>query len=170
MFEITKDQLRQLGDAQLRELVARLCEAELRMAGAPVSAVRWGGAHTAPDGGLDIDCRVDDHEFGGDFVLRARTGFQVKKPTMPPAKIANEMSPKGQLRPIFADLAACHGCYVIVSLDDDPASGAATQRQNAIRNQLAELHTLGDLQSDLLWPRRTREMASAISRCAVVGT
>lgn len=39
MFEITKDQLRRLGDADLRELIARLCEAELRMAGAPVSTV-----------------------------------------------------------------------------------------------------------------------------------
>lgn len=35
--------MRQLSDVHLRELVARLCEAELRNAGLPVSAVRRGG-------------------------------------------------------------------------------------------------------------------------------
>ena len=148
MFEITKDQLRHLSDVQLRELIARLCEAELGMAGAPVSAVRWAGAHTAPDGGLDVDCSIDDHNFRGDFVPRPRTGFQVKKPTMPPAKIASEMSPKGQLRPIFADLAASNGCYVIVSLDDDPVGDAATQRRNAMRSQLDAVRAREDVRTD----------------------
>ena len=118
MFEITKDQLRQLGDVHLRELVARLCEAELRNAGLPVSAVRWGGAHTAPDGGLDIDCRVEAENFRGDFVPRRFTGFQVKKSSMPPARIVDEMSPHGALRPIFYDLAAANG-WVRVSYGID---------------------------------------------------
>ena len=83
-----------MSDVHLRELVARLCEAELRLAGAPVSAVRWAGAQTAPDGGLDVDCRVEDEGFCGDFVPRPRTGFQVKEPAMPPARIAKEISPK----------------------------------------------------------------------------
>ena len=148
MFEITKNQLRQLNDVQLRELVARLCEAELQMAGAPVSAVRWAGAHTAPDAGLDVDCQVDDKAFRGDFVPRPRTGFQIKKPAMPPAKIAIEMSPKGKLRPIFSELAASNGCYIIASLDDDPAGNAAAQRQKAMRDQLHAVSKLGDLKTD----------------------
>ncbi len=147
MFEITKDQLCQLSDVHLRELVARLCEAELRAAGAPVSAVKWAGAHTAPDGGLDVECRVDEQDFRGDFVPRPRTGYQVKKSKMPPAKIAREMSPKGRLRPMFADLAASNGCYVIVSLGDDPAGDAATRRQKAIREQIAKVPNPGNLQT-----------------------
>lgn len=148
MFEISKNQLRQLTDVDLRELVARLCQAELRLAGAPVSAVRWAGAHTAADGGLDVDCRVEIDGFHGDFVPRARTGFQVKKSTMPPSRIGSEMSPEGQLRPIFEELAACNGCYVIVSLDDDPTGDPATQRHGAMRRQLDALHTTGDVRTD----------------------
>ena len=148
MFEISKNQLLQLTDANLRELVARLCQAELRLAEAPVSAVRWAGAHTAADGGLDVDCRVEFDGFRGDFVPRSRTGFQVKKPKMPPSRIESEMSPEGQLRPIFSELAACNGCYVIVSLDDDPTGNSATRRHNAMRRQLDELPAPGDLRTD----------------------
>ena len=147
MFEITKDQLWQMGDVHLRELVARLCEAELRNAGLPVSAVKWGGAHTAPDGGLDIDCRVEAEDFHGDFVPRRFTGFQVKKSVMPPAKIADEMSPNGTLRPIFSDLATANGCYIIVSLDDDLTGAALRRRHNAMQAQVEPVKTLGDLQS-----------------------
>ena len=116
MFDISRDQLRQLKADTLRELVARLCEAELRQAGIPVSAVNWGGAQETRDGGLDVDCVAKDERFSGDFVPCARTGFQVKKPSMGPAKIAKEMSPKGQLRDIFYELAKDDGCYIIVSL------------------------------------------------------
>ena len=93
MFEITKDQLGQVSDVNLRELVARLCEAELQNKGLPVSAVRWGGSHTAPDGGLDIDCRIEQEDVSGDFVPRRFTGFQVKKSSMPPARVVEEMFP-----------------------------------------------------------------------------
>ena len=120
VIDISKQQLKQLDGEALRELVARLCEAELTKTGAPVSAVRWSGAHTAADGGLDVDCRVESEPFRGDFVPRARTGFQVKKSSMPAGEIATEMSPGGQLRPIFAELAKSDGCYIIVSLEDDP--------------------------------------------------
>jgi len=65
MFEVTKDQLRGLSDEQLREFVAHLCEAELTVQGKPRSAVRWGGAQTAPDGGLDVEVRCLVPAFGG---------------------------------------------------------------------------------------------------------
>ena len=148
MFEITKQELRGLNGAQLRELVARLCEAELRVHEMPASSVRWSGAHTAPDGGLDVECRVEDSGFRGDFVPLPRTGFQVKKPLMPPSKIASEMSPNGRLRPVFSDLAATNGCYIIVSLDDDPTAPRATARQNAMRAQLEPVRSRGDLRTD----------------------
>ena len=148
MFEITKDQLRQIDGVRLRELVARLCEAELRNAGLPVSAVRWGGAHTAPDGGLDIDCRVETEDFHGDFVPRRFTGFQVKKSAMPPSKIADEMSPNGTLRHVFKALATADGCYIIVSLDDDPTAARRGPRLDEMQAQLKTVKTFGDLRVD----------------------
>ena len=148
MFEITKEQLRGLNGDQLRELVARLCEAELRIHGMPASSVRWSGAHTAADGGLDVECRAEDSGFRGDFVPCPRTGFQVKKPSMPPSKIASEMSPKGTLRPVFSALTDTNGCYIIVSLDDDPTDKWATARLDAMRAQLEPVRSRGDLRTD----------------------
>ena len=43
MFEITGDDIAALNDTDLRTLVGRLCEAELRRGGLPVSAVTYGG-------------------------------------------------------------------------------------------------------------------------------
>ena len=145
MFDISKDQLLRLSDVDLRELVARLCEAELSRAGAPVSAVRWGGSQTAPDGGLDVEILVKDQEFAGDFVPRAWTGIQVKKSSMPAGKIADEMSPKGVLRPIFPELATQNGCYIIVSLADDPAGTNLGNREQAMQTQVESVKGQGDL-------------------------
>ena len=145
MFDITKNQLRQLGASDLRELVALLCVAELTRRGAPASAVTWGGAHTAPDGGLDVDCNVRDQPYEGDFVPRGRTSIQVKKSTMPPSRIGPEMSPGGKLRPVFSELAAAGGCYVIVSLEDDPAGTWLDKRTRRMRDQVHSLPNQDDL-------------------------
>ena len=146
MFDISKNQLRQLNDADLRELVARLCEAELKNAGAPISSIRWGGAQTAPDEGLDIECCVGDDDFSGDFLPRARTGIQVKKSSMPANKIKTEMCPNGQLRPVFSELARNNGCYIIVSLRDDLVSREVNAREKTMRKQLEMIKRQGDLQ------------------------
>lgn len=145
MFDISKDELRQLNDVDLRELVARLCEAELSRAGAPVSAVRWGGSQTAPDGGLDVGILVKGQEFAGDFVPRAWTGIQVKTSSMPAGEIAEEMSPKGVPRPIFSELATQNGCYIIVSLADDPAGTNLGNREQAMQTQIESVKDQGDL-------------------------
>ena len=147
MFDIPKDQLLRLSDVDLRELVARLCEAELSRAGAPVSAVRWGGSHTTPDGGLDVEVRVKGQEFAGDFVPRPWTGIQVKKSKMPKGKIIEEMSPKGNLRPIFPELARDNGCYIIVSLADDPAGTNLGEREKKMQAQIESVDQ-GDLRME----------------------
>ena len=145
MFDITKDQLLKFPGENLRELVARLCEAEIRGEGAPVSDLRWGGDENAPDGGLDIDISIENRDFAGDFVRRARTGIQVKKSKMPPYKIKAEMRPNGQLRPIFSELAQDNGCYIIVSLEDDPTALSLATRRKEIQEQVEETRDQGDL-------------------------
>jgi hypothetical protein len=54
MFEITGDDIAALTDEDLRTLVGRLCEAELRRRNLSPSAATWGGNHSAKDGGLDV--------------------------------------------------------------------------------------------------------------------
>ena len=146
MFDISKDQVGLLNDTDLRELVARLCEAELGLAGITSSAVKWGGAQTAADGGLDVDCKIQQQSFAGNFVRRARTGIQVKKSTMPVSEITKEMSPKGTLRPIFWELVAEKGCYIIVSLDDDPTDTRREHRIKRMRKQVCKIPDHDDLQ------------------------
>jgi hypothetical protein len=51
MFEITGDDIALLNEEDLRALVGRLCEAELRRQSHAVSHVTWGGNLTAKDGG-----------------------------------------------------------------------------------------------------------------------
>ena len=95
MFEITGDDIAALNDEDLRTLVGRLCEAELRRRALPASAVMWGGNQTAKDGGLDVHVALPAGTQIDGFVARPCTGFQVKKPDMPRAEILDEMRPNG---------------------------------------------------------------------------
>lgn len=82
MFEITDDQIAALNDVDLRELVARLCEAELESQQMSPAAVTWGGNQTAADGGLDVRVALPATASVDGYIPRVQTGFQVKKPDM----------------------------------------------------------------------------------------
>lgn len=58
-LELTGEHVAMLGDEDLRSLVVKLCEAELRRTGQPSSAVLAGGNQTAPDGGVDVRVRLE---------------------------------------------------------------------------------------------------------------
>ena len=115
MFEITGQDISELNDSDLRTLIARLCEAELRRSGLPISGVTAGGDQNAPDGGLDVRVSLAQPEDRTDFIPRANTGFQVKKPDMPRSEILKEMRPGGVVRPVIVELAEQGGAYIIVS-------------------------------------------------------
>lgn len=132
MLEITGDDIAALADDDLRALIARLCEAEMRQRGLAVAAVTWGGAQDAPDGGIDVRVELPSDTPIEGFVPRAATGFQVKKPDMPPAEINAEMKPGGALRPSIQDLADKCGAYIIVSSTGSTADEALTRRRAAM--------------------------------------
>src|SRR5262249_2189019 len=115
MFEIIGDDIASLSDDDLRTLVGRLCEAELRSRDLPTSAVTWGGNQTAKDGGLDVRVALPAGTSIDGFVPKADTGFQVKKPDMPRGEIIEEMKPEGKVRPVIVELAEASGAYIIVS-------------------------------------------------------
>jgi hypothetical protein len=74
----------------VRSLVARLCEVEMGALQLPVSAVAWGGDQNAADGGLDVRVDLPEKTAIQGFVPRPATGFQVKKPDMPPKEITHK--------------------------------------------------------------------------------
>jgi hypothetical protein len=139
IFEVSKDDIVRLSDVELRELVARLCEAELARRGIPKSCVRWSGSQTAPDGGLDVEVRAPEITFKGDFLPTLPCGLQVKKPQMGPAKIGAEMRPEDSLRAVIQQLVEENGSYIIVSLDDDCAAQPLASRRKAMRDALADM-------------------------------
>src|SRR5713101_2346366 len=112
MFEITPNDLALLSDEDLRALLARLCESEVRKRSFSSSAVTWGGHQNAADGGLDVRVALPDGAVIDGFVPRPATGFQVKKEKMPRQKILGEMRPNGVLRPVIRDLADRSGAYI----------------------------------------------------------
>lgn len=142
ILEISDDDIEALTDTDLRELVARLCCAELRAKGLPASAVTWGGNQTDPDGGIDVRVSLDQRTEILGFVPKARTGFQVKAQDMPRGEIINEMKPEGLLRPSILSLAHEEGAYVIVSSKGSLADTALSSRQNAMRECLNGVETL----------------------------
>lgn len=83
-----------------------------------------------------------------DFVPRRITGFQVKKPDMPPGAIGKEMRPHGHLRPVIRELAALSGAYIIVSAQGSVADKPLADRRAAIRKQLSDVAEAEALHTD----------------------
>lgn len=154
MFEVTGTDISNLDDADLRTLVARLVLAELRKQGCPLSAVTAGGNQDAADGGIDVRVQCSAPFASPDFVPRSSTGFQVKKPKMPPSAIDHEMRPKPtgggdrKLRPVIGELAKVSGAYIIVSSQDSVADGPLADRRSAMRDALHDLPEAANLHTD----------------------
>ena len=115
MFDVDPAMIIALGDEGLRELVRRLCAAELLRHSQPVSALTAGGHQNAPDGGIDVRVDLPASAPTLDFIKRPRTGFQVKLTAFGSADVKKEMCPKGTMRPVIAELGEVGGAYVIVS-------------------------------------------------------
>lgn len=147
-FELDASDISDLTDADLRELVARLCEAELIGQNIQPSCVFWGGAQEAPDGGLDVRVKDANPMTTPAFVPRENTGFQVKKHTMGKSACSKEMLDKGNVKPIIQHLADLKGAYIIVSGKDDCSDKMLESRQEGMRNALDGVSNKEDLLID----------------------
>lgn len=132
-FELQPVDISNLNDADLRELVARLCEAELVKQGKQPIYVTWGGAQEAPDGGLDVHVKDAKKLINPNFVPRENTGFQVKKNSMSGKACAKEMLENNMVKQVIVDLAKKGGAYVIVSGKDDCSDKMLQDRQNNMK-------------------------------------
>lgn len=147
-FEIEASDISSLDDGELRELVARLCEAELIQQGIRPSCVTWGGAQEAADGGLDVRIRNAVGISIFSFVPRENTGFQVKKQSMGKSACRKEMEDSGKPKTILENLAAQKGAYIIVSGKDDCSDKMLTERIEIMRETVAALKHKDDLYLD----------------------
>lgn len=137
-FELKPSDISNLSDADLREMVARLCEAELHDQKIQRSCILWGGAQEAADGGLDIRVKSEIPLLNPGFVPRNNTGFQIKKSSMGKAACREEMLMGGEVKEVIRSLIEQKGAYIIVSGKDDCSDKMLTDRikgmQSAIEN------------------------------------
>ena len=160
IFEVTEEHIAKLKDGDLRALIGKLCEQDLRAQGHSPAAVTWGGHQNAADGGIDV--RVDlpgSSEVTG-FVPRPASGFQVKAQDMPRQEIWDEMRPGGTLRPSIADLAEKAGAYIIVSSQGSVAYAPLAERKKAMRDAIGE-KLAGSLTLGILRPATRRDVGQS---------
>jgi len=148
IFDVAPDEIAQLNDVDLRELVGRLCEAELASRGLSTAAVTWGGKQTAVDGGLDVRVALPAGTPIDGYIPRLLTGFQVKTPDMARTQILAEMRPRGAIRPVIQELANERGAYIIVSSRGSTADIALRNRRNALREALVGVANADQLETD----------------------
>lgn len=118
-LDLTPQDLLKLSDAELREMIRRLCEAELASQNLPTSAVLAGGAQEAADGGLDVVVKLNQPLKTPNFIPRPYTGFQVKKHGMTPKNCQDEMLYHGKApKNVICELAAASGAYIMVTTDN----------------------------------------------------
>lgn len=139
MLDITDDHISKLSDEDLRTLVVRLCEAELRRSNIALSAVTAGGHQNAADGGIDVRVELPSDSPDLDFILKNVTGFQVKQEDMLPSAIRPEMRPNKKLRSSISELASKKGAYVIVSGKGSTTDSALKNRKNAMQDAVSDL-------------------------------
>lgn len=149
-FDVPTDRLSELHDADLRELVARLCEAERERNGGHRTEVRWGGAQTAPDGGLDVMVQVSGDFDPTPVIPRRIIGIQVKKSDLGPTPIKTEMCPSGTLRESILEIARQSGAYLIVSVGVDCAKKRLDVRRNAMRLAIGPYPEASALHTDFI--------------------
>lgn len=137
IFIITTEDIKRLNDEQSRELVARLCRAELSKNGISEAAVTWGGDQRAKDGGVDVRVEVAPPAGMNGYVKKDNCAFQVKAEKFGPSKISGEMAPKSILRPAINELANDTGAYVIVSTRDSLSDSSRLSRVKAMAECLA---------------------------------
>lgn len=147
-LEVTVADVRRLGDAPLRELIRRLCQAELSDAGLPLSAVRAGGHQDASDGGIDVRVDLVGDPAGLDFILKGQTGLQAKAESMSASKVSGEMLDRGMLKPAIRELLARGGAYVIVSSKDSCTETMLAQRLAAMRKVVGDAGLSADVALD----------------------
>ena len=93
-----------------------------------------------------VECATDITDPA--FVPHRLTGFQAKKPNMPPTAIRAEMRPNGVLRDVIRELADASGAYVIVSAQASVADAPLAARRQAMRGALFDLPNAAQLYTD----------------------
>lgn len=154
VFSTNAKDIRLLDDVKSRELIARLCRAEIRNQGGSEGSVTWGGDQRAKDGGVDVRVDSDVTVISSAYVPKPAAAYQVKAESFAARKIANEMAPDGGLRSAILELAKSKGAYVIVSTRDNLSDSSLASRKRAMSQCLSDHGLSGQVVVDFFDSRR----------------
>ncbi len=162
LLDVTSDHIMRLDDKALRELIVRLCKADLWQAGLPLSALTAGGHQDARDGGVDVRVALPAEACvsSTSFIPRQSTVFQCKATDLGIQDIVREMKPKGNVRPAIRALAGLRGAYIIASSRNTATDTALQERKNAMHDCIAGTPGAGDLLLDFYDQDRLARWAS----------
>lgn len=145
---VSPEDIKQLSDTEFRELVARLCQAEVTSSGYDTSAVTFGGDQRATDGGIDVRISLKLSDTIRGYVPAPHTGIQVKAEIFGPSDITLEMKPGGNLRPSILELIDRKGAYIIASSKSSVSDSALKLRRQAMRACVADTDPNSNLEVD----------------------
>lgn len=156
-FDIATEEIQRLDDEQARELVARLCKAEVLKNGYDTSLVTWGGDQRSPDGGVDVRVTFPvDTQHTSDWLKRKeKVAIQVKAvKSFAASDIKDEMHNSNHT-PMLQSLAD-HGAYVIVSTKSSTADKALIANIKAMKDALSAL-SISNVETDFYDARRVAD-------------
>ncbi len=159
IFLVIPEDIQNLNDIQARELVSRLCRAELGKKGLSQAFVIWGGDQRAKDGGVDVRIDIAPKVGIDGYLVKDTIVFQVKAEPFGKAKIPKEMAPKNKLRPVIKELASKEGAYVIVGTKDSLSDSSLIERKKAMAECLSAHGLAGKVVLDFYDSRRIADWA-----------
>lgn len=98
MLKVSKKQIQDLKDDDLRELIVLLSISTLNKYRISSKSVSYGGSQDAKDGGVDIRIKFGKKQPINDFIDNKNVIIQVKVPNMTASGIKKEMCPCNFLR------------------------------------------------------------------------
>lgn len=153
--DITDKDIAQLNDADLRELIGKLCEATLNKYNIDTICVTYGGNQDEPDGGVDVRVKSVG-QFNEDWAIpRNNAIIQVKKPSMPNSAIKKEMTNKdGRIKENIKELVELNGAYIIVSSADSLSDKRKNERISCMKNILYNIDKMQKIKVDFYDSKR----------------
>lgn len=167
-FNIQPEMVQRLDDTAARQLIARLCEADIARSGLP-PCVFYGGDQRAADDGVDVEVACRPLKRLNEKLTRSVAIVQVKAEKSPfgPKRIADEMQPKGSLRPSIAALAKDHGLYLIASTKENPSFRVRAARVGAMRDVLDSNGLSGEVEAEFYGAQEVASWVEAHPAIAV---
>jgi len=156
-FTTTKEEIQRLNDEQARELVARLCQAEVLKNGYDISLVTWGGDQRSPDGGVDVRVTFPvNTQHTSDWLKRKeKVTIQVKAvKSFAVSDIKKEMGSDNHI-PMLQSLSDS-GSYIIISTKSSTADSSLEKNLTAMKDALAALN-ISNVETDFYDARRVAD-------------